>query len=697
MDILNKTKIQNKILRTPEFGDETGEGGASSTSSNSVFIGGVEVDKFYLGNSDDVKIYLGDVKLYPRDITYKLVAQYSDTTEYKVECDGGTALTQSMVEGHTTPKTAMTSADISGCGMPTFKVGDNSFCGATSLNSVTLNEGITEIGVQTFRDTPNLRSITFPSTLTTIRGTAFRFSGLREVSGIPSGVTYLESGTFADSTSLTAATIPSSVTGSSTNLFLRDTALKEVHFEGETAPALGADAFKNCTALVKIYIPDCDCYNSYKAQSQFSGHTNLIYGEDGTKCQRDVYAYRFKRTSRGGSAYTLACDSSSAATVSSAQTRSGLTAAQITGASASQTPTSIIFGDCCQTINSGACNGWTQLTSITISDSTTKINSKAFYNCSRVSNLKIGSGVKTISGNQIFYNIGTSASTKPDLDLSLNNGITISGSVFYNSSLKNVKIPKNAKLYMESFRDSVISSISFGSGTTIEGGSDSTTGAFSLSQISSLNLNGVTKIGDYGFSRTSVLSTVNIPDSVTSMRAYTFASGSTIATANVNCAGSLGGYAFESCKNLSQLTFGEKVTDIGTSAFRGCTSLKNVTIPNNVTSISDFAFSGCTSLSSITLSDSITKISTNLFAGDSNLKNVVVPSGVTEIDSGAFSGCTNMGSLTVLPTTPPTLDYPTNTFASMGGTIYVPAASLNTYKNASGWSTQASRIKAIGT
>lgn len=68
MDILNKTNIQNKILRAPDFGDEGG-GGASSSSSNVINIGGVEVDKFYLGNSDDVKIYLGDTLLYPQSPT----------------------------------------------------------------------------------------------------------------------------------------------------------------------------------------------------------------------------------------------------------------------------------------------------------------------------------------------------------------------------------------------------------------------------------------------------------------------------------------------------------------------------------------------------------------------------------------------------------------------------------------------------
>ena len=85
-----------------------------------------------------------------------------------------------------------------------------------------------------------------------------------------------------------------------------------------------------------------------------------------------------------------------------------------------------------------------------------------------------------------------------------------------------------------------------------------------------------------------------------------------------------------------------------------------------------------------------------LFANDSNLKNVVVPSGVTEIDKGAFSGCSSMTSLTVLPTTPPSLEY-SDAFHSMGGTIYVPAASLNAYKTASGWSGYASKIKAIQT
>ena len=60
---------------------------------------------------------------------------------------------------------------------------------------------------------------------------------------------------------------------------------------------------------------------------------------------------------------------------------------------------------------------------------------------------------------------------------------------------------------------------------------------------------------------------------------------------------------------------------------------------------------------------------------------------------GGYSGSsyTSLTKLTVLATTPPKLS---NTILS-GITIYVPASAVDTYKNATGWSTYASQIKAI--
>jgi hypothetical protein len=60
----------------------------------------------------------------------------------------------------------------------------------------------------------------------------------------------------------------------------------------------------------------------------------------------------------------------------------------------------------------------------------------------------------------------------------------------------------------------------------------------------------------------------------------------------------------------------------------------------------------------------------------------------------AFHSCTGLNSITCEAITPPTLgDF---VFIETNNCpIYVPTASVNTYKAASGWSDYASRIQAI--
>lgn len=556
-------------------------------------IGNLDIDKFYLGDSSDVKIYLGDVKVWPEDVLkYKLVAKYGDVTEYTVTCDGSGELTQSEVNGLGSI-TAMTDAVIDACSSGSFKVGEKAFSGATSLTSVTLNEGITELGNASFQGTSNLRNITFPSTLVALGGTAFRQSGLREVSGIPTGVTYLGSGVFADMTSLTAATIPSSITGSSNNIFLRDTALKEVHFEGRTAPALGADAFKNCSELIKIVIPDCDCYNSYAAQSQFSDKTNIIYGEDGTKCKAESYPYVIKRTSRGNSAYTMACTSTSASTVTSANTRSGLSNAQISGSTQTQTPVSIIFGDCAKTLNNGICSGWTYLTSITISNRVTTIGQNAFQNCYSVSKLDIGSGVTSFN-NGAFGHIGASASTAPNLSITNKSTVTFSSSCFQYSKLGNVNFNCGVSIGNNAFGHATITSLKFYSGSILNG--DTNSSAFNNATIGTLNLGSISSIGDYAFYNTKGFKTLTIPSSVTNLGDYAFIGTSLTALTldySSNC--TVGDYTFSSLSGLKTVNITNRVASIGNNAFRNCSNLTSITV-NRITppSLSESAFYGST-------------------------------------------------------------------------------------------------------
>ena len=77
----------------------------------------------------------------------------------------------------------------------------------------------------------------------------------------------------------------------------------------------------------------------------------------------------------------------------------------------------------------------------------------------------------------------------------------------------------------------------------------------------------------------TLVSTLDIPDGVTTIP----------------------NYAFRNCSSLTSINIPEGVTSIGSFAFSGCSSLTSVTIPNSVTSIGNYAFSGCSSLTSVTI------------------------------------------------------------------------------------------------
>ena len=51
--------------------------------------------------------------------------------------------------------------------------------------------------------------------------------------------------------------------------------------------------------------------------------------------------------------------------------------------------------------------------------------------------------------------------------------------------------------------------------------------------------------------------------------------------------------AFSDCTDLTSVTIPNSVTSIGAYAFSGCSGLTSITIPNSVTSIENFAFEGC--------------------------------------------------------------------------------------------------------
>ncbi len=80
----------------------------------------------------------------------------------------------------------------------------------------------------------------------------------------------------------------------------------------------------------------------------------------------------------------------------------------------------------------------------------------------------------------------------------------------------------------------------------------------------------------------------------------------------------IGAYAFAGCRSLTSVTIPDSVTSIGDHAFSGCSGLSSVTIPDSVTSIGAYAFANCSGLTSITIPRSFT-IGEGAFSGLSGL------------------------------------------------------------------------------
>ena len=72
---------------------------------------------------------------------------------------------------------------------------------------------------------------------------------------------------------------------------------------------------------------------------------------------------------------------------------------------------------------------------------------------------------------------------------------------------------------------------------------------------------------------------------------------------------------FSYCSGLTSITIPNSVTSIGNEAFQHCSGLTSVNIGNSVTSIGEYAFDDCSGLTSITIPTSVTSIGDCAFKG----------------------------------------------------------------------------------
>ena len=366
--------------------------------------------------------------------------------------------------------------------------------------------------------------------------------------------------------------------------------------------------------------------------------------------------FKFKAEYSDSTSYSAACDSSTELTTATTRAHStsytAMTSAEI---------------GCVTSIGNAAFSGCSNLTSIDIPNSVTSIGIAAFMDCTSLQSIDIPNSLTSISA-WTFRNC---------------------------SDLTSIEIPNSV---------TSIGDLAFETCTSL---TSCTIGS------------GVTSIGSSVFVYCTGLTSIDIPDSVTSIGNYTFSvcQGLTSCTigsgvtsigqsAFIGCIGltsidipsgitRIGDGTFRDCSSLSSIDIPSGVTAIGSSAFYKCTSLTSIIIPSGVTSFGSTAFAGCSSLTSINIPSGITEIYDYTFYECTSLSSIIIPSGVTAIGYGAFRYSSGLTSITCLATTPPTLAHANALDSTNNCPIYVPSASVDTYKAASGWSDYASRIQAI--
>ena len=139
-----------------------------------------------------------------------------------------------------------------------------------------------------------------------------------------------------------------------------------------------------------------------------------------------------------------------------------------------------------------------------------------------------------------------------------------------------------------------------------------------------------------------------IPDGVTSIGQYAFKDCSGLTSVTIpNSVKSIGNSAFSGCSGLTSVTIGSGVKSIGYEAFYECSGLTSVTIPNSVTIIGSHAFSYCSGLASVTIGSGVTSIGYEAFSYCSGLASVTIPNSVTSIGENAFRNCSGLTSVTI--------------------------------------------------
>ena len=196
----------------------------------------------------------------------------------------------------------------------------------------------------------------------------------------------------------------------------------------------------------------------------------------------------------------------------------------------------------------------------------------------------------------------------------------------------------------------------------------------------------VTSIDEYAFAFCNNLSSIEIPDSITTIEGNPFLGCGSLNEVIISpyndyyavidnvlydkkeksiicylCGGgnseyiipegikAIGSTAFSECNNLTSIKIPDSVTKIGKEAFRACANLRNIELPNSLTTIGEAAFIDCGNLANIELPESLASIEGYAFYDCANMSSIEIPDSVTTIGANPFVRCSSLTRIIISP------------------------------------------------
>ena len=160
--------------------------------------------------------------------------------------DGVTYIGKNTFKGFTNLKNVIISDSVQ-------EIGDGAFQGCTRLTSITIPNNVTKIGEDAFENCKSLTSITIPDSVKEIGQQAFKSCTKLRTVNMSNNLNCISNHMFVSCPRLTSITIPDSVTSIDSHAFENCAGLTSITIP-DSVTSIGESAFRNCRELSSVTI-----------------------------------------------------------------------------------------------------------------------------------------------------------------------------------------------------------------------------------------------------------------------------------------------------------------------------------------------------------------------------------------------------------------------------------------------------------